>query len=275
MPNLEEYQLRFVDAVKKVIAGNWLRSRPAIRILDMGCDCSGNQIAAISQFTRGEVVGINIPENFPSESAVANAGKRGRLLRMDGMNLQFEDASFDLVISANVIEHVPDPTKFISEAARVLRPNGVCYLETAPLWTGPRGHHIMESMIAENCPWESHFRDDGSIIPDWSHLVLDRPQMEEMLRDRVLPETSDYILQYLYDSTDLNKTPWRIIKNSILTSFPFVAITTIPLEACTSSFLPTDELDDYSVYGFHALCRKSPKPWLQRKLCYRLRRLGL
>ncbi|MBL8873473.1 MAG: methyltransferase domain-containing protein, partial [Planctomycetaceae bacterium] len=189
--------------------------------------------------------------------------------------LQFEDASFDLVISANVIEHVPDPTKFIREAARVLRPNGVCYLETAPLWTGPKGHHIMESMIAENCPMESGFRDDSSIIPDWSHLVLDRCQMEQILKNRVRSETTDYILRYLYDSKDLNKTPWRIIKKSISQSFPIASITPIRLEASNSSFVPTDGLDDYSVYGFHALCRKSPKPWLQRKLCYRLRRLGL
>jgi ubiquinone/menaquinone biosynthesis C-methylase UbiE len=275
MVSLEDYQLRFVDAVRKVIAGNWLRSRPAIRILDMGCDCSGRQIAEISRLTKGEVVGINIPEDFPTESAVVNAGNRGRLLRMDGMNLQFEDASFDLVISANVIEHVPDPTKFIREAARVLRPNGVCYLETAPLWTGPKGHHIMESMIAENCPMESGFRDDSSIIPDWSHLVLDRCQMEQILKNRVRSETTDYILRYLYDSKDLNKTPWRIIKKSISQSFPIASITPIRLEASNSSFVPTDGLDDYSVYGFHALCRKSPKPWLQRKLCHRLRRLGL
>lgn len=133
------------------------------------------------------------------------AGARVKLIRMDGMNLTFPDTSFDFVISANVIEHVPDPTKFIREAARVLKPNGVCYLETAPVWSGPRGHHVMESMIAENCPLETNFRDDGSVIPHWSHLTLDWNQLAELLRQKLRPATCDYIIQLVYDSDILNR----------------------------------------------------------------------
>jgi ubiquinone/menaquinone biosynthesis C-methylase UbiE len=275
MNMLEDYQLRFVSAVEKVIAGNWLQKSPKIRVLDMGCDCSGRQLAEISRLIRGEAVGINIPPDFPTPLAKITAGNRVQLIRMDGMNLDFPDASFDLVISANVIEHVPDPTKFIREAARVLKPNGICYLETAPVWTGPRGHHIMESMIAENCPNEKGFRDDGTVIHDWSHLFFDRQQMEAMLLKSVLPDTKDYILNYLYDSKDLNKVPWREIKQTIVNSFPLASITPILHESSNNSLMPNDGLDDYRVYGFHALCRKKPKPWLQKKLCYRLRRLGL
>lgn len=274
MPNLEDYQLRFVQAVRQVIAGNWLHKRPAIRILDMGCDCSGLQIAELTRLTKGEVVGINIPDDFPSESAMMIAGQQASLLRMDGMQLQFPDQSFDLVISANVIEHVPDPTKFIREAARVLKPNGVCYLETAPLWSGPRGHHVMESMIAQNCPQEANFRDDGSVIPHWSHLTLDRNQLAELLRQKLQPETCDYIIQLVYDSTVLNRIPWRNILKSLEEAFPFNSITPWDQHHENEEYRPQDNLDDYSVYGFHALGRKRPKSWIKWKLCHRLRRLG-
>jgi len=274
MAALEDYQQRFVHVVHRVIAGNWLQKKPAIRILDMGCDCSGRQLAKISQLVRGEVVGINIPEDFPSPSALQNAGSSVKLIRMDGMNLTFPDESFDLVISANVIEHVPDPKKFILEAARVLKPQGICYLETAPLWSSSRGHHIMESMIAENCPLETRFKDDGSIVPDWSHLIFNRLQMEQAIGDRVSAETKQYILRYLYDSDDLNRVPWSSIEQAIKTAFPFALITPIPIAGSDTTLMPSDKKEDYSVYGFHALCRKMPKPWLQTKLCYRLRRIG-
>ncbi len=47
------------------------------------------------------------------------------------MEMPFEENSFDTVVCNQVLEHVPDPKKVITESCRVLRPNGhfVC---TAP-----------------------------------------------------------------------------------------------------------------------------------------------
>lgn len=61
MPQLEDYELRFVAADEKVIAADWLQKRPNIRVLDMGCDCTGRQLAEISRLIRGEAVGIDLP----------------------------------------------------------------------------------------------------------------------------------------------------------------------------------------------------------------------
>lgn len=46
--------------------------------------------------------------------------------------LPFKDAQFDTLVSWEVIEHIPKETemKMFSEAARVLKPNGVFYLST-------------------------------------------------------------------------------------------------------------------------------------------------
>lgn len=273
--DLADYQQRFVEAVERVIAGNWLRRRPYIRILDMGCDCSGRQLAAISRLTRGTTVGINIPLGFPSPSAVALAGPQVELVRMDGMNLQFPDECFDLVISANVLEHVPDPTRFICEAARVLKPDGVCYMETAPVWSGPRGHHIMEGMVAENCPQETGFRDDGTIIPDWSHLSMTRQQMFELLTGKLMPETCEYITSYLYDTSDLNKQPWSVIRSAFEGAFPYIRLATRPFHSADSARMPTDQAEDYSIYGFDAVGRKQPQGWIPATFSRRLRRIGL
>lgn len=45
----------------------------------------------------------------------------------DAMQLDFPDASFDVVVCAQVYEHVPDPARMMAEIHRVLVPGGVCY----------------------------------------------------------------------------------------------------------------------------------------------------
>lgn len=44
--------------------------------------------------------------------------------------LPYADATFDLVVSMDVIEHVPDPAPWCSELTRVLRPGGALFLTT-------------------------------------------------------------------------------------------------------------------------------------------------
>jgi 2-polyprenyl-3-methyl-5-hydroxy-6-metoxy-1,4-benzoquinol methylase len=44
----------------------------------------------------------------------------------DGRNIPFPDASFDIVFSSNVLEHVLDLAHLHNEIKRVLKPNGYC-----------------------------------------------------------------------------------------------------------------------------------------------------
>ena len=272
---LFDYQEGFISNVKSVIDRNWYSKRPRINILDMGCETSGRQLRKLSELTRGKVYGINVTDGFPSLDAIREAGPNVIMLNMSGLSLDFPNGVFDLVVSANVLEHVPDPPKFVSEAARVLNPLGVCWLETAPVWTSARGHHVMESMISESCPWESKYRDDGSVIPDWSHLFLDRKGMELTIGDKVSSRTREWILHYLYDSHDLNKAPWSRIEASIVEHFPHSRIHKNRLPGFDERYLPHDHSEDFFVYGFSAICRKQRAGWLKSRLCWRLRGCGL
>lgn len=44
--------------------------------------------------------------------------------------LPFEDDSFDLLLSTQVLEHVADPVRVVAEAGRVLRPGGLALVST-------------------------------------------------------------------------------------------------------------------------------------------------
>jgi SAM-dependent methyltransferase len=43
---------------------------------------------------------------------------------VDALSLPFADQAFDFVLASNLIHHLPCPTRFLSEARRVVRPDG-------------------------------------------------------------------------------------------------------------------------------------------------------
>ncbi len=59
---------------------------------------------------------------------------RGVDLHSDALRLPFADESFDTVLCNQVLEHVPDPRKLMSEVRRVLMPGGVLLLTTPQVW---------------------------------------------------------------------------------------------------------------------------------------------
>jgi SAM-dependent methyltransferase len=55
--------------------------------------------------------------------------------------IPYPDASFDVVISYDVLEHVEDPRQSVAEIWRVLRPGGLS-LNVFPVYFGARSHHL-------------------------------------------------------------------------------------------------------------------------------------
>lgn len=55
--------------------------------------------------------------------------------QVSGTALPFPDASFDVAVSFDVFEHIPDSDAHLAEVRRVLRPAGAYLLQTPNKWT--------------------------------------------------------------------------------------------------------------------------------------------
>jgi ubiquinone/menaquinone biosynthesis C-methylase UbiE len=283
-PELADYQWRLVRNVERAIQSTHFCGRPKTKLLDAGCDSSGKQLWHLAGLTKGEIIGINIEDGFPSPDAVKLIAEKpnAKLEKMDAMNLAFPDESFDVVISANVMEHVRDPRRYIQECGRVLKKTGIAYFEAGPIWTGARGHHIHEDLVHDCCSPTENYRNDGSIIPDWSHLVCDESQMRSIIDTKVSPKTVRWILHMIYHSDVLNRKGWHEIRAAFDSVFPITDLQTQSAAEANPQLKPRDALEDFQVDSFELVARKAPQPRMTRLLMRivtayrrRIRLLGL
>jgi SAM-dependent methyltransferase len=98
------------------------------RVLDGACGM-GYGSAILAAAGASEVVGVDLDEKVIAQvGAAAGAGTRFEVA--DLRDLPFGDDEFDLVVSFETIEHVPDPKTVLDELARVLKPGGLLLIST-------------------------------------------------------------------------------------------------------------------------------------------------
>lgn len=101
--------------------------RTAVAFCDLGCGDARltERIARAIGAKRVSVVETYDPH-------VADAERRGFAVRRDDLNgpLSLPSASFDVVLANQVIEHLYDTERFLSEATRILKPGGALIVST-------------------------------------------------------------------------------------------------------------------------------------------------
>ena len=134
------------------------------KALDVGCG-DGARYGARVRASGVEIHGVDI-----SEVAVASARERGIDARVASLTepLPHGDASFDVAICLEVLEHLVNPAVVTREIARILRPGGLALLSVpnSAFWTtrvelmfsgrfNPRGSPVTQRAF----PWrDPHLR---------------------------------------------------------------------------------------------------------------------
>jgi SAM-dependent methyltransferase len=114
-----DFELRRAFLLERVRAGE--------RALDLGCG-SGDftrELAAAG----ANAVGVEVAAAALARAAARHPELDFRIAPIEGP-LPFEDCSFELVWASEVIEHVADTARWLSEVRRVLSPGGRLLLST-------------------------------------------------------------------------------------------------------------------------------------------------
>ena len=119
-----------VEYTKKVIAQFFRDDPEKIKVLEVGCG-GGILLEEIAR------LGFNTTGIDPAEQslniAISHAKENNlniKYISASGENIPLQEKSFDVVLCCDVLEHVRDLPKVISEISRVLKDNGIFIYDT-------------------------------------------------------------------------------------------------------------------------------------------------
>jgi SAM-dependent methyltransferase len=173
-----EANLRFIEATGIVTS--------AAEILEIGSGTGGllHQLRRRGYRARG----VELRREFVDEARRWSAGLP--IQAVTGIELPFGNATFDVVMSFDVFEHIKDSDRHLEEVHRVLRPGGSYLIQTPNKWT---------NVVFEAIRWRSftRFREDHCSLHSLRELrhrlsrhgfavrVFDVPVVNDFFRGKV------------------------------------------------------------------------------------------
>lgn len=125
--------------------------------------------------------------------------------RADAAALPARESSLDFLYSINCLEHIPQLARSLHEAARVLKPGGLFFASSEPLFFSAQGHHLFDIFPL---PW-------GHLLwqPEELASIVVREAGADKTWDGVEPLQEKHLLKILSD--DLNGMPPETIRQAL------------------------------------------------------------
>ncbi len=116
-------------------------------VLDVGCGEGVLTARWAEQLGTGRVVGIDLEDAKLRREWALRPRPNLEFRAMTAESLPFDDGEFDLAAATEVLEHVPDPERTLSEMARVAGRHLLVSVPREPLWRAlnvGRGAYVRE-----------------------------------------------------------------------------------------------------------------------------------
>lgn len=141
---------------------------PNALILDVGCGTGKGQ----ESFGKlGTVFGVDF-----SQDALMFCHERGleRIARANAEALPIQSGVFDVVVTLDTVEHIPDDYKAVSEIARILKPGGVLLLNVpAYQWLcGPHDVALMHQRRYSRTQVRKLLESNGFVVERLSYHIF-------------------------------------------------------------------------------------------------------
>lgn len=147
-----------------------LELKGGTRLLDAGCG-TGTYLRLAAELSSSRAVGVDRDACRLAEARAARVSTA--LASGDLLHLPFRAASFDRVLASEVLEHVEDDRRALSELRRVLVPGGILAVSVPhadfPFWWDPVG-------AAREAAGAAPLRSGPLVGIWWGHLRLYRPR---------------------------------------------------------------------------------------------------
>ena len=131
--------------------------RPGARLLDLGCNNGEWTMIVARRVGASEVHGVELVDELASQARTR--GVEVFAADLSGHLDRYEDASFDVIHSNQVIEHLPGTDSFMGEVRRLLRPEGYALISTNNL----SSWHNIFSLVVGWQPLPCNVSDLGNV----------------------------------------------------------------------------------------------------------------